>query len=114
VEDIGALMAATDKKQKSKLLPEEEQEAKDLLSLVNKPSEQYPLALQFSSPENNALMKQFPRLESYDEATPIAKGKCKGKSKCEATCLLVDDNLFNLIPLEVMLNDIAKIKVLKA
>jgi len=68
VEDIGALMAATDKKQKSKLLPEEEQEAKDLLSLVNKPSEQYPLALQFSSPENNALMKQFPRLEVYDKA----------------------------------------------
>jgi len=26
----------------------------------------------------------------------------------------VDDNIFNLIPLEVMLNDIAKIKVLKA
>jgi len=68
VEDIGALMAATDKKQKSKLLPEEEQEAKDLLSLVNKPGEQYPLALQFSSPENNALMKQFPRLEVYDKA----------------------------------------------
>ena len=34
--------------------------------------------------------------------------------KCEATCLIVDDNLFNLIPLEVMLDQVAQIKVLKA
>jgi len=37
-----------------------------------------------------------------------------GKCGCEAICLIVDDNIFNLIPLEVMLDQIAQIKVLKA
>jgi len=34
--------------------------------------------------------------------------------RCVATCLLADDNVFNLIPLETMLNEYMKIKVLKA
>ena len=55
-------------------------------------------------------MQKFPRLGVYDEVDAILQGDCK----CEATCLLVDDNLFNLIPLEVMLSDIGSIKVLKA
>jgi len=33
---------------------------------------------------------------------------------CEATCLLVDDNLLDLIPLELMLDKMASIKVFKA
>jgi len=33
---------------------------------------------------------------------------------CEITCLIVDDNILNLIPLEAMLDQLAGIKVMKA
>jgi len=90
---------------------DDEQEAKDLLNLVNQPGEEYPLALNFSSPENDLLMK-YPRLEVYDDANNPMGGR--GECHCIATCLIADDNIFNIVPLEIMLSDIDKIKVLKA
>ena len=90
---------------------EEEQEAKDLLALVNQPGSEYSLALNFSSPENDLLMK-FPRLEVYDRANNHVRAR--GQCHCKATCLMADDNIFNLIHLEIMLSDIDKINVLKA
>ena len=112
IEEPKVVMKAANKRQKSKLMADEdEQEAKDLLALVNQPGSEYPLALNFSSPENDLIMK-FPRLAVYDDANnPVsARGGCH----CIATCLIADDNIFNIVPLEIMLNDIDKIKVLKA
>jgi len=90
---------------------DDEQEARDLLALVNQPDAVYPLALKFSSPENDLLMK-FPRLAVYDDANgPVSE---RGNCHCVATCLIADDNILNIFPLEIMLYDLDKIKVLKA
>jgi len=48
--------------------------------------------------------------ESSDKSSDSEEAKCE----CQATCLIVDDNIFNSIPLQVALEKLAKIKVLIA
>ena len=69
--------------------------------------------LSVSSGGSNFTLQGFPKLDTFDSVTELIEER-KGECGCEATCLIVDDNLFNLIPLEVLLDKIAGIKVLKA
>jgi len=66
-----------------------------------------------SIPDTTFKLDGFPNLGEYDFAEEPSKFQ-KGECPCEETCLIVDDNLLNLIPLEVMLDKIDGIKVLKA